>query len=221
MREQVGVGWLTHIAESCIRVDEYWIAGPNRARAGAPRKGLQYGTHLRRTVQRRRCLACCRHSYLGCRCLVLTKTLIIKEKEQLLFDDRAAESHSVLSHSERRNGRIAVEVEVVEVPRIEDGIPQIAESRAVKIIGTRFGDDVNLSAGLRAVFRVVQSAVDAVLLDCILRNLQTGLRLLGLLLNTAGIDAVKLKVVVVSCAAGEANRTLITATVILRKGREA
>ena len=63
----------------------------------------------------------------------------------------------------------------------------------MKIIRSRLGDHVDLAAGLGAVFRVVQGAVDAIFLDGVLRNLQAGLRFLRLLLNAAGIDAVELE----------------------------
>ncbi len=147
--------------------------------------------------------------------LQLAKPLVADEEESLVLDDRTAESHSVLSHAEWRNGRVSIQVEVIEVTRIEDGIPDIAEGRAVPVIRARLGFYVDLAARLCAVFRVVQSAVDAIFLDCVLGNLQTRLRLLGLLLNAASIDTVNLEVVVVSCAAGEADRSLIAATVIL------
>ena len=90
----------------------------------------------------------------------------------------------------------------------------------MKIIRARFSDYVYLAARLSAVFRIVQSAVDAIFLNCVLGNLQTSLRLLRLLLNTAGVDAVNLKVIVVSRAAGKANGALIAATVVLSKGGE-
>ncbi len=109
---------------------------------------------------------------------------------------------------------------IIEIARIESGIPQIAKHRSVIGVGAVLGFDVDLAARLGTVFRIVQRAVDAILLDSVLRNLQAGLRFLGLLLNAAGIDAVNLKVVVVSGAAGEANRSLVAAAVILSEGRE-
>ena len=88
------------------------------------------------------------------------------------------------------------------------------------VVGAVLGLDVDLAAGLRAIFRIVQRAVDAILLNGVLRNLQAGLRFLSLLLNAAGVDAVNLKVVVVARAAGKANGALIAAAVILSEGRE-
>lgn len=90
----------------------------------------------------------------------------------------------------------------------------------MEIIRARLGDHVNLAARLRPVFGIIQSAVDAVFADCVLRDMQTGLRFLGLLLNASGIDAVKLKIVIVSGATREANGSLIAAAVVLRERGE-
>ena len=92
----------------------------------------------------------------------------------------------------------------------------------MEVVRAGLGDHVDLAARLSAVFGVIQSAADAVFLDGILRDLQTGLRFLSLLLNASGVDAVELKIVVVPGAAREANGSLIAAAVILReRAREA
>ena len=90
----------------------------------------------------------------------------------------------------------------------------------MQFIGARLGDHIDLAARLGAVFRVVESAVDTVFLDCVLRNLQTCLRFLGLFLNAACVNAINLKVVVVARASRETNGSLIAAPIILGEGRE-
>ena len=68
-----------------------------------------------------------------------------------------------------------MEVIVVEVSGIKDGISEIAKGRAVPIVRARLGDNIDLSASLSAVLRVIQSTVDPILFDRVLRNLQAGL----------------------------------------------
>src|SRR5262249_12712352 len=113
------------------------------------------------------------------------------------------------------NVRVAIEVIIVEVPCVEYRVPDVPEHRTVIVIGTVLGLDINLSAGLRAVFHVVQGTADLIFLDRILRNLQAGLGFLGLLLNAAGVDAIEREIVIVASPSGKADGALITATVIL------
>ena len=87
-------------------------------------------------------------------------------------------------------------------------------------IGARLGDHIDLAACLGAIFRVIESAVDTVFLDCVLRNLQTCLRLLSLFLDAACVNAVNLKIVVVARPASETNGSLIATPIILGEGRE-
>ena len=61
----------------------------------------------------------------------------------------------------------------------------------MKVVGSRLRYHVNLTTGLSAVFGVVQGAVDAILLDRIFGDLQSGLRFLRLLLNAASVHAVE------------------------------
>ena len=107
--------------------------------------------------------------------LQLPEALIIEEDEKLILLDRPAKGQAVLPHAKRGNGWIALQVVVVEVPRIEHGISEIPKSRAVPIVRPRLGNDIDLPAGLRAVLRIVQSAVDAIFVDRVLRNLQARL----------------------------------------------
>ena len=65
-----------------------------------------------------------------------------------------------------------------------------------------------------------ERAVDAILFDRVLRNLQAGLRFLRLFLNASGVNSVEPEVVVVAGAAGKANRALVAASVVLREGSE-
>ncbi len=90
----------------------------------------------------------------------------------------------------------------------------------MQLIGARLGDHVDLATRLGAIFRIVQSAADAIFLDCVLRNLQARLRFLGLFLNAACVHAVNLKIIVVARSSCEANGSLIAATVILGERRE-
>jgi hypothetical protein len=100
--------------------------------------------------------------------LQLPKSFVAQEEKGLILFDRAPESEAVLTHSKWRDIRVAIKVIVVEIPRIEDGISEIPKCGSVPVIRSRLGDYVDLSAGLGAVLGVVQSAVDAVLLDSIL-----------------------------------------------------
>src|SRR5271157_1120387 len=84
-------------------------------------------------------------------------------------------------------------------------------------VGSMLGFGIDLSAGLGSIFDVIEGAVDPVLFDCILRDLQSRLRFLRLFLNASGIDAVDRKIVVVAGAAGETNRSLVAAPVVLRE----
>src|SRR5580700_10583479 len=90
----------------------------------------------------------------------------------------------------------------------------------MELIRPRFRDHVNLAAGLGAIFCIVQGAADPILLDRIRGYLQAGLGFLGLFLDSAGVNAIKLKVVIISRPASETNRSLIAATVVLSKGGE-
>ena len=85
------------------------------------------------------------------------------------------------------------------------------------IIGPRLRDHVDLTTGLRAILRIVQGTVDAILFDGVLRDLQTGLRFLRLLLNAAGVNTIERKIVIVTGAPGEADRSLIATAIILRE----
>ena len=86
------------------------------------------------------------------------------------------------------------------------------------VIRARLGHHIDLTTCLGTIFRIVQGAVDAILFDCILRDLQTRLRFLSLLLNASRVDPVNLEVVVITRTSGETNCALITAPVILGKG---
>src|SRR5882724_1191677 len=90
----------------------------------------------------------------------------------------------------------------------------------MQLISSGLRDHVYLATRLGAVFGIVQSAADTIFFDCILGNLQTRLRFLGLFLNAAGVDAVDLKIVVVAGPAREPNGSLVAAAVILGERRE-
>ena len=103
--------------------------------------------------------------------LKLPKAFVAKKEECLVFLYRSANSQSVLTHTKGWNRRVAVEVEIIEVSSIEYGISEIAENRAVEIVGARLGHHINLTARLGAVLGIVEGGVDTVLLNCVLRNL--------------------------------------------------
>src|ERR1700733_4262490 len=88
------------------------------------------------------------------------------------------------------------------------------------LVGAVLGFDIDLPARLRAVFGVIKGAIDAILLDRVLRDLQARLRFLSLLLNASGIHAINLKVVVVAGTAGKTNGALVAATVVLSERSE-
>jgi len=90
----------------------------------------------------------------------------------------------------------------------------------VHLIRTGLRDHVHLAAGLSSVLDVIKGAIYAILLDCVLRDLQPGLRLLRLLLDAAGVHAVNLKVVIVASAADEADGALIASAIVLREWRQ-
>ena len=80
------------------------------------------------------------------------------KKKVLSFLNRPAEGQSVLPHAKRRNGRVSVEIEVVEVPRIEHGVSESNRKQAaVPVVRARLGDHVDLAASLSAVLRVVRA----------------------------------------------------------------
>jgi len=85
------------------------------------------------------------------------KSFVTEKEKSLVFLDRPAHRHSVLSHAEWWNRRIAVEVEVVEVPRIKYRVPYITEGRAVPVIRSRLGNHIDLAARLSTVFRVIRA----------------------------------------------------------------
>src|SRR4029077_13927050 len=158
-----------------------------------------------------------RNGKLLCGRLQLAESLVVDEEEKLILLDRATEGHAILPHAKRRYGRLAREVVVIEVSSVEYGVSEVAESCAVPVVGPGLGNDIDLSARLGAVLCVVQPAVDAILFDRILRNLQTGLRFLRLLLNTARIHTIEGEVVVIAGSAGETDGTLVAASVVLGK----
>ena len=88
------------------------------------------------------------------------------------------------------------------------------------IICARFCDHIDLPAVLCAVFRIVSRAVNAVLLDGILRDLQADLRFLSLLLNSAGVYSIEAEIIVVTGVSSEANGALVAPAIILREGCE-
>lgn len=105
----------------------------------------------------------------------MAKSFVVYEEEGFVFDDWAAEGHAVLAKTERGDSGTVVYIEIIEIASVEYRIAQVAEYGTVQIIGARFGDYVDLPAGLSAVFGGVQGAVDAVFGCGVLRNLQAGL----------------------------------------------
>src|SRR5579872_129857 len=87
--------------------------------------------------------------------LQLTKSLIANEEECLVLLDGPADGQSVLTHAERRDGWIAIDVEVIEIASVENGISYIAKCRPVEVIRARLRNDVDLATGLGAIFSVV------------------------------------------------------------------
>lgn len=88
------------------------------------------------------------------------------------------------------------------------------------VICARLDLDIDLAAGLRTIFRILQGAVHTIFLNCVLRNLQAGLRLLSLLLNAAGINPINLKIVVVSRVSRKTNSALVSAAIVLSERGE-
>ena len=85
----------------------------------------------------------------------LAKSLVADKEKGLVFLNRATERQTILPHAEWRNGGLACQVEVIEVPRIEDGIPKISKDCAVEVVCTRFGFYIDLTARLRTVLGIV------------------------------------------------------------------
>ena len=84
--------------------------------------------------------------------MILAQALVVDKKESFVFDDWAAEGHTVLAETEGWDGGISIDIKIVEVAGVENGIAKITKDRSVQIVGARLGYDVDLTAGLRAVF---------------------------------------------------------------------
>src|SRR5580693_5263126 len=188
-------------AEGAVWKNKSWRARSNGPCRSLPRKRLQDGAQQLRirgnergsrsrvgSAGNERLLQECGsgHDRSGCLALILAQPFVIDEKEQLLFDERSAQSHSVLSHAEWGNAGT-----ISEITRIQNGIAKVSEDAAVKIIRTGFCYHVNLPASLRAILGVVEGAIDAILCDRIFGNLQSRLRLLRLFLNSSGVHAIE------------------------------
>src|SRR2546423_13816134 len=90
----------------------------------------------------------------------------------------------------------------------------------MKLVRAALGDDADLTASGRSTLRRVESRADTEFGNRFERNLQPRFRLLGLFLDSAGIDAVEGEVVVVARAAVEANVAFGPARSVDRSGRE-
>src|SRR5450631_530071 len=90
----------------------------------------------------------------------------------------------------------------------------------MQLIGAGLGDHIYLATSLGAVFRIVQGAANAIFVDSVLGDLQARLRFLRLFLNTACVDPINLKVVVVARTPRETNGSLVATAVILSEGRQ-
>src|SRR5262249_28381647 len=151
-------------------INEPGFAAIDRPSRRAPRIGLHDIAHLRRGVQHllleRKRLSrgddARRHSELLSDRLQLSQALIADEEERFVLDDGPADRQPILPHAEWRDRWVSVEIEVVEVPRVKHGISEITECGAVKLIRSRLCNYIDLATRLCAVFRIVQSAVDAV-----------------------------------------------------------
>src|SRR5262249_53892765 len=91
---------------------------------------------------------------------------------------------------------------------------QRVEEAAVKLIGSRLRYNVDLSSAGGAAFRRVIRGADAEFLNGIERDIQAGIGLLGLLLNTASVDTVKGKGAVVEGVAVKTDAPLRTVTIV-------
>src|ERR1700687_3500384 len=94
--------------------------GPSR---GAPGECLEDGAHLRRRCQSRLLNGGRRHKHPRGGAPVLPQTFVVQEKEDFVLNNRATQTTSVLSGAKRGRKRVSIDVEVIEVPRIENGIP--------------------------------------------------------------------------------------------------
>src|ERR1700733_14170905 len=93
---------------------------------------------------------------------------------------------------------------------IEHVVAKKFESIAMKLIGPGGRSYGQLWASCGCGLRCGQHRVNAKLLNRVERNRQTNVRLLRLVDDIAGVDAVVGKIVVIAASAGESNRTLIT-----------
>ncbi len=214
--------------ESRIGKYNLWRARAKGTRGFPPRISLKDGAHLRRRsshtsppVDQDVCLEGCRRDkgLLGDR-LELAKTLVAKEEERIVLDDRTTDGKTILTEAKGRDGRVPIYVKIVEVAGIEHGISEIAKRRSVEVIRPRLGDDIDLPTGLSAIFSIIECAIDAVLGDGILGDLQPNLRFLSLLLDAAGIYSVEIKIIVVNGAARVTDGALIAPAIILSERRE-
>src|ERR1700730_3545736 len=170
---------------------------------------------------------CAGHKNRACggRLLQLSETLVTQKEECLVLLDWPAHRHAVLTQPKREDGGYGqitggVRREIVEIAGVENGIPEIAKNGSVEIIRARLGDDVDLAACLSPILNIIKGAIHAILFDGILGDLQTDLGFLRLLLHAASIHTVEAEVVVVTGAASEADRALVSAAVVLRERRE-
>src|ERR1700692_5024573 len=110
-----------------VRKNEFGGAASDCTGRCAPREGLEDGAHLRRGGQS--CLLDGRRGYehAGRGTSVLPQAFIVQEEEDFVLNDMSPDTHSVLAVSKRRDSGIPVDIEVIEVARIENGIPQITK----------------------------------------------------------------------------------------------
>src|ERR1035438_341364 len=113
---------------------------------------------------------------------VLTGALTVREEEQLVFDDRSAESAAILAA--REGTRCPRKL------RRERAITEHTESLAVVGVGSGLGGDVNRTGGSQLRGHVQAGLADLELLDCAGRDVgsRRADRLVGNI-NTIDFDA--------------------------------
>src|SRR5262249_7278884 len=94
------------------------------------------------------------------------------------------------------------------------------EAAPMKIVGATSRHDVDLRAARVAAFRCVVGRADAKFGHGVERDIETGVSLLGLLLNSAGIDTIKGEVTVIERVSGKADAALGPIAVIDRSRSE-
>jgi hypothetical protein len=64
----------------------------------------------------------------------LAEPFVAKKEKCFVLLDRTAHSETILSETKRWDGGVPVQIEIVEVTRIENGIPEVSEYGSVEVV---------------------------------------------------------------------------------------